>query len=127
KSLALSSLAGPAANLKSGKALGTEVVPGTQDAPSGPLKVSDVASLNASGRNGFSVARNYNQLSAVTDILGVKGNPSQIARISDHIGFTGFGPQGAAVPIEPHSLAKVGAIPVPALGVGAALFKNKGD
>lgn len=127
KSLALSSLAAPAANLKSGKVLGKEVVPGTADSPSGPLRVSDVASLNASGRNGFSVARNYNQMSAIADMVGVKGSPSQIARISDHIGLTGFGPQGAAVPVQPHSLAKAGAIPVPALGVGAVLFKNKAD
>lgn len=127
KSLALSSLAGAASNLKTGKNLGDEVVPGTADAPGGPLKVGDVAQLNASGRNGFSLSRNWGQMSAVADILGIKGGAQRVAELSDRIGLTGFGPQGAAVPVEPHSLAKVGAIPVPALGVGAVLFKHKGD
>lgn len=121
RSLAISSLTPTAVEAKTGKALSGQAVPGTKDAVSGPLTVGDAITVTSRGRNGFALARNWNQLSALGDMLGAS-KPGAVAAVADTAGFLGFGPEGAAVNIPPEYLDRVGARPAPEMGVGALIF-----
>lgn len=121
RSLAISSLAPTAVEARTGKSVASEVIPGTKDSVSGPLTVGDAISVTGSGKNGFALARNWTQLSALGSLLGAT-KPGAVAAISDTAGFLGFGPQGAAVNIPPDYIERVGAKPAPEMGIGAAVF-----
>lgn len=118
KSMALASLTSSALQLKTGKNLAQENVPGTERSVAGPLKAGDAMSLTMQGVNGFSLARNWNQLSAISTIATDAKGTRQIARVSDYAQLLGYGVQGSSVPVQPDYLEKVGAISVPSLGIG---------
>lgn len=120
KSMGLSSLAGAAVENKTGKALPERVVPGTEKTIGGPLKVGDVINVTNQGANGFSLARNWGQVSAIGKIIGVDPkNPGQLGQIAENIGILGYGAQGGAVPIRAEELKQAGATAAPEFGVGA--------
>lgn len=125
KSMALTALTGNALELKAGTNLATAVIPGTDRSPVGPLTAGEVMMLTTNGLNGFALARNWNQLSTIsaiaTDARGTR-QTEQVARIADATGLLGFGAQGSSVPVRPEYLNKVGAVPVPSLGVGMMAF-----
>jgi len=129
KSAAITALTNSAVELKTGKKIANQVIPGTEDSPVGSLKVGDAMQLNAEGQNGFAVARNWNQLSAITD-MAFKGQNTktksvrQVANYADTMGMTGFGPQAAAVPVDAQQLKASGAEPAPAFGIGAMAFSD---
>lgn len=122
KSMALASLTGSALQLKTGKNLADENVPGTERSVAGPLKAGDAMSLTMQGINGFALARNWNQLSAISSIATDAKGTRNIARVSDYAGLLGYGVQGSSVPVQPDYLTRVNAIPVPSLGVGMMAF-----
>jgi hypothetical protein len=128
KSLAISSMASAHITNKTGEHLGDKLVPGSDKTVGGPLKVGDAAALTGQGLNGHALARNWGQLSALGAAAGVDTrDKAGLAKTLDSIGMLGFGPQGAAVPVDAQRLQRVGAQPAPEFGVGAALFENKGD
>lgn len=121
RSLAVSSLTNSAVEAKTGKNPAKQTVPGSEGAVTGPLTVGDAVSITAEGANGFSLARNWSQLSAVGSMLGATSSRG-VAGVADKAGFLGFGPQGSAVNIDPGYLQQVGARPAPEMGIGAAVF-----
>jgi hypothetical protein len=129
KSMALTSLIPAATLAKTGKNIGTEIIPGSAQAVGGPLTTGDVFSITAGGSNGFSLARNWGQLSAVSNViassLGVDlSSKPDSAAVLERLGFLGFGQQGSAVKVEPNYIEKVGGRPVPSMGVGAVEFNS---
>lgn len=126
KSMALTSLAGAGYEAKNGEKLGDKKIPGSEKSVAGPLKVADVTKLTAQGLNGYGLARNWGQISAITDIAGNSRDPGSIARIADHIGMLGYGPQGASVAVDPKKL-RTNSRPAPEFGVGAAHFNSSAD
>lgn len=121
RSQALSSLTPSVVEAKTGKSISKQVVPGSEKSIAGPLTVGKAMEITSEGRNGFALARNWQQLSAMGDVLGTK-DAKAIANVADATGFLGYGPQGAAVSVPPEYLSKVGATPAPSLGVGAMVF-----
>lgn len=124
KSMALTALTGSALELKTGKNLAEQTVPGTERSIAGPLKAADVMGITMQGLNGFSLARNWNQLSTISAIATDARGTRDIARVSDYAGLLGYGVQGSSVPVEPEYLNTVQAQPVPSLGVGTMIFKR---
>lgn len=120
KTLALAALAkGPALTMKTGKDIGQEVIPGTKSSVAGGLKAGDAMSLIAQGKNGYALARNWNQLSTIANLAtGTKG-VNQIHDFAAQNGLLGNGRSGAAIKVEPELLHKLGATPAPSAGVGA--------
>lgn len=125
KSAALAAIAtGPALEAKTGKKIADEVIPHTQTSVNGGLTVGNALAVAAKGYNPQALARNWNQLSAISNIAtGTKG-VLQTAKIADAIGALGVGASGSAVHLPENYLAKVGAIPVPEHGVGALSFSD---
>jgi hypothetical protein len=122
KSMALTALTGSALELKSGKNLASTVIPGSDRSPIGPMTAGDAMTLTTQGMNGFALARNWNQLSTISSIATDARSTRQVAQIADRAGLMGFGAQGSSVPVPPEYLNKVGAVPVPSLGVGMMQF-----
>ncbi len=126
KSNALASMVGPAMQLRTGRDVNNEMVPGTEKSPVGGLRVGDAISITTQGINGLGLARNWNQLSTMLNMgAGVK-DPKQIAQLAHSVGALGYGAQGAAVPTTPGYFEKVGARAAPEYGVGAAVFDKPG-
>jgi len=123
RSAAVASMVPDIIHLKTGKDIRKQEIPGSSRAAGGTLTTGQAMDVTAGGRNGFALARNWGQLSALGASFGVK-DPKAIAALTEATGFLGYGPQGAAVSIPPEYLAKVGATPAPALGVGAAVFSK---
>lgn len=123
RSSALSSVAPALIEMKTGKNPSQLKIPHSESSAGGTLTVGQAMDITAKGRNGFALARNWGQLSAIGKLVG-STDPEQVAALSDATGFLGFGPQGASVSLPPEYLAKVGATPAPALGVGAAVFQK---
>lgn len=122
KSAALQALAGPALKVKTGEDVSQRSIPGSERSFAGKLAVGDTLAITASGKNGYALARNWGQLSALGNIVGGTKGVTQIAAIGDKAGALGFGVQGASVPVESGYLKKVGARPAPSFGVGAMTF-----
>lgn len=124
KSLGLSSLANPLMETHSGRSPGAQVVPGTEKSIAGPLTVGDVMSFSSKGANGLSLARNWNDVSAITAIASGASTPREVASVAGKIGLTGFGPSGSAVPVSVKQLAESRGSAAPQFGVGALRFPN---
>ena len=128
KSLAIASLTTANINHKSGGDIANKAIPGTEKSVAGPLRVGDAMSLLGQGVNGFGMARNWNQISAVAHAAGLDTkDPKQLGYLATNLGILGFGPEGSAVPVDPKALHSVGAMPATAFGVGAAFFKDPND
>lgn len=125
RSLALTSLAGPAVQARTGKNLADINIPNTENSVLGPLKTSDAMGLTDKGLNGFGLARNWNQLSAIGKIGADAKNATGAAKLADQTGLLGYGVQGASVPLHVGQLAKMGAQPIPELGVGAVVLNRE--
>lgn len=127
RSAAISSMMSESVEAKTGKKIANQLVPGTERSPIGALKAGDVIQLESEGQNGFAVARNWNELSAFTDMAYSNQKTKsvrQVANFADAMGMTGFGPQGAAVPVSVQQLKAAGGVPVPEFGVGAMTFNS---
>lgn len=122
KSMALTSLSSQVIKQKTGKDINNELVPGSDKSPVGGLRVGDALNLTMQGVNGHALARNWKDLSVIGHMATGTNGVSEIARIADATGLLGYGPQGSAVPVEPHFLQKLGAKPAPVLGIGAVVF-----
>jgi hypothetical protein len=126
KSMAISTLAGPAVTETTGKALEDRIIPGTHNPVTGPLRVKDAMSATAEGTNGLALARNYAQLAPIAS-LGTDGKANdhiKVAHATYSTGLQGFGPEGSAVKLPDKYLSKVGAKPASAAGVGAMAFDS---
>lgn len=124
KSLAITSLTTPLVVGATGKNPANGIIPGTEKSITGPLRVKDVIDITQKGGNGFGLARNWNDISAISNIVADTTDVRGAAQVASKIGLAGFGPSGSAVPLESKYLTKVGATPAPAFGVGAAKFKS---
>lgn len=127
KANGLAAMTGTAIANKTGIDINNEIVPGTDRSAAGALRIGDAVALTTSGVNGMALARNWNQLSTLVNmankpLTGINLTPANIARVTESIGALGYGPQGAAVPVEPKYFEKVGARAAPELGVGAVVF-----
>jgi hypothetical protein len=130
KSMAIQSMYKNKVLKDSGVDLGKINVKGSERAIGGPINTAKVADLNAKGKNGDAIARNYSQYSGIADIMakdiptsptavGKDLDADQVSNLADSLGLVGFGKQGGAVPIKADQLAKLGAKPEPGFGIGA--------
>lgn len=127
KSMALTSLAQPIMRNKLGRDIGNDIIPGSNSAVGGALRVKDALSLTMQGQNGHALARNWTQLSAIQQIAGGAQGAQSTAQLASHIGLLGMGPQGASVPLQAGELKRKGAVPAPEFGVGASHFNSAQD
>ncbi|OQA82340.1 MAG: hypothetical protein BWY29_00919 [Microgenomates group bacterium ADurb.Bin238] len=124
KSLALSSLADPIVESKTGTPLGDKVVTGTERTAHGALKTREVTQMLNNGVNAVALANNWDQVSAIGRMIGGSKNNVEAGIIGAKLGMSGYGPQGASVPVEKGQLEAVGAEAAPQYGVGAATFPS---
>ncbi len=95
-------------------------IPGTKNAIGGPLTTKDATKMISNGLNGFGVARNWSQLSALAHSVGIEGaNKESIAQFASDFGLVGVGPQDGAVDFSEADMTRLNSRPMPAFGIGA--------
>lgn len=124
KSNMVAALTDDIVELKTGKRATELEVPGTQGTVGGALKVKDIIGLEAEGANAKALSKKWDQISVLGAMVGKTNNPKAVYNLGSMAGMTGYGPQGAAVPVDAKQLAQISK-PAPEFGVGARVFKDR--
>lgn len=120
KHLGLASLAKNTIQKKHGFNVSDAKVPGTDSAIGGALGVKDALRMTSVGVNGFAASRNWNQLKAISQIVGLESeDPTEIAGVLGQVGLIGVGPQDGAVDLTPEDMQRLGSVAAPEFGLGA--------
>jgi hypothetical protein len=95
------------------KADGSELTPA--------LKVKDALNLFSTGTNAYSLAKNWDQLSDLSKLVGGARTVIDIAKTAKGLGMLGEGLDSAAVKVTAQQLTSTGYSSVPHMGIGAVI------
>lgn len=126
RSSAFASLFNDYMKASTGKDLNSYKLPSTEGKVGRDMSIADFTKLKGEGANVKPLVRNYDQMSAFGYMAGKTKDPKAIYNINAMAGFTGFGENGASVPVNAQQLAKVSKAS-PEFGVGARVFNKMNE